>query len=120
MAGRLTDLERVLAGLKGRMEAHHMLLVTFIADLHLLNATDPEQVIDRLGGTLSTLTKDMKSDLRADVAAEQKAAMERELENMLAGLRNRVEPELRRRRGEPPGPKRPTVQFGPPSGKKPN
>ncbi len=120
MAGRLTELERHLLDIRGRMRAQHLLLVTFIADVHLVNAKDPEHVIDYLRETLFATTKGMISDLPADVVAEQKTAMEQELESMLVGLRNRVEVELRRRRGEPPEPGKPAVLFGSHPGKKPN
>ena len=120
MAERLTDLEQRLLVMQGLINAQHALLVIFIADIHLAALEDPEKRLAEFREELFHVTKNMISEKPAAATGIIVAAMEQHFELILTGLRGRVEAELRRRRGEPPGPKIPSVLFGSPSGKKPN
>ena len=120
MDERIARLEQRLLVMEGKRLALHALLVVFIGDVHLPTIEDPEKGIAELREVLFDTTKDLKSDAPAAGEAILVAAMEQEFENVLGGLRNRVETELRRRRGEAPPRKRPSVLFGSPSGKKPH
>lgn len=120
MQDELAFLQEKVAILEGRISALHALLAVFIGDGVLSRTENPEDGIKYLRQELFGVTKTLVSERPTPETNLTVASMESEFERLLGSLQNRVDPELRRRRGEPEGKKIPSVLFGASETENPN